>query len=232
MTLKVYGDLLSQPVRAVVIFCLENNISHELVLVDIVKKEHKLPEFKAINPRCQVPVIDDDGFILPESTAILSYLAVSRRVPDHWYPAEFKARARVDYLLAWYHTNIRQTSDYFVQKELLPVIWKAKPNIAEIESAERTMIASMDLVEEFFLNFHEGHFLLGAQHPSIADILFACEYTETKLLPEAEQEKILSGRPRTKKWLEIVEKILNPHFAEAHKTMPDLIEMMETARKA
>lgn len=49
------------------------------------------PEFRRMNPNGKVPVIDDDGFVLWESNAILGYLAEG----TPWLPAEPKVRAKV-----------------------------------------------------------------------------------------------------------------------------------------
>jgi len=38
------------------------------------KGDLKTPEFRALNPRCRVPVVVDDGFALFESAAIVEYL--------------------------------------------------------------------------------------------------------------------------------------------------------------
>ncbi|KAJ7095051.1 glutathione S-transferase, partial [Mycena epipterygia] len=43
----------------------EKQIPFELVAVDLKAKEQKKPEFLALHPFGQVPVIDDDGFIGP-----------------------------------------------------------------------------------------------------------------------------------------------------------------------
>ena len=50
-------------------------IACEIVEVDILKGKSRTPEFLKINPNGRTPVLDDNGFVLAESNAILSYLA-------------------------------------------------------------------------------------------------------------------------------------------------------------
>ena len=47
----------------------------EIVEVDILKGASRTTEFLKINPNGRTPVLDDNGFILAESNAILAYLA-------------------------------------------------------------------------------------------------------------------------------------------------------------
>jgi glutathione S-transferase len=47
----------------------------EIIDVDILKGESRTAEFLKINPNGRTPVLDDNGFILAESNAILAYLA-------------------------------------------------------------------------------------------------------------------------------------------------------------
>jgi glutathione S-transferase len=47
----------------------------DIVEVDILKGESRTPEFLKINPNGRTPVLDDNGFVLAESNAILAYLA-------------------------------------------------------------------------------------------------------------------------------------------------------------
>jgi glutathione S-transferase len=82
--LTLYVDLLSQPCRAVAIFCRVNEIEADVQVVSVVKKETRQPPFLAINPLGQVPAIDDGGFTLSESHTIMRYLAATRKVADHW----------------------------------------------------------------------------------------------------------------------------------------------------
>ncbi len=57
MVLTLYLDLMSQPSRAVLLFCLENKIEHKLELVQIAKGQNKTPEFAAKNPNKKLPTI-------------------------------------------------------------------------------------------------------------------------------------------------------------------------------
>jgi glutathione S-transferase len=50
-------------------------IQCEIIEIDILKGESRTAEFLKINPNGRTPVLDDDGFILAESNAILAYLA-------------------------------------------------------------------------------------------------------------------------------------------------------------
>ncbi|KAJ7486766.1 glutathione S-transferase [Mycena latifolia] len=74
MVLKLYsGPKASGGAGIVALVLAEKHIPFEHVLIK--KGESKTPEFLAKHPFGQVPVIDDDGFILYESRAICRYLA-------------------------------------------------------------------------------------------------------------------------------------------------------------
>ena len=63
----------------------------EIVEVDILSGASRKPEFLKINPNGRTPVLDDNGFILAESNAILAYLARGTR----YLPEDRKMFARV-----------------------------------------------------------------------------------------------------------------------------------------
>ncbi|WP_336334919.1 glutathione S-transferase [Pseudomonas putida] len=66
----------------------------ELVFVDLAKGAHRQPDFLALNPFGQVPVIDDNGTVIADSNAILVYLA-KKYDNGTWLPEEPAAAARV-----------------------------------------------------------------------------------------------------------------------------------------
>ena len=64
-------------------------------------KAHKAPEFLGkINPRGQLPVLDDDGFLLRDAQAILVYLASRYDVEQRWYPQYARLRGEIALWLA------------------------------------------------------------------------------------------------------------------------------------
>lgn len=63
--------------------------------------EHKSPAFlEQVNPLGQIPVIDDDGFLLRDAQAILVYLASRYDTTHQWFPEDPKLRGQVAMWLA------------------------------------------------------------------------------------------------------------------------------------
>lgn len=63
-------------------------------------RQHKSAEFLALNPLGQVPVLDDGGFVLRDSQAILVYLASRYDHDGRWYPADPQLRGQITLWLA------------------------------------------------------------------------------------------------------------------------------------
>ncbi len=58
----------------------EKKVPWQPILVDLLKGEHKTPEFLALNPYGKVPVLIDEGGVIYESTIVNEYL--EDRFPD------------------------------------------------------------------------------------------------------------------------------------------------------
>ena len=93
--IRLHCSLLSTFSRRVRMALLEKDIAHELIVVDMAAGAHKKPEYLALNPYGRVPVLEEDGFVLYESTAILRYLELVKSDPS-LFPHAARERALVD----------------------------------------------------------------------------------------------------------------------------------------
>jgi len=94
--IKLYTFPPSTNSRKVRIALLEKGLEFERVNVDLSKREQKSPEYLKIHPFGQIPALDDEGFVVYDSTIINEYLE-----DEYPYPAlmpegsEGRARARM-----------------------------------------------------------------------------------------------------------------------------------------
>lgn len=78
MVVKVYGPHCASAKRVLV--CLvEKEIEFEVVPINVLKGEHKDPEYLKLQPFGNVPVIKDGDYTLYESRAIMRYYAEKYR---------------------------------------------------------------------------------------------------------------------------------------------------------
>ncbi len=94
--LKIYGSDLSSPSNKVRFTANFLGLPYEYIKINLREGEQQRPEFLKINPIGKIPSIDDNGFCLFESNAIIRYLADKNNSP--LYPKGLKERAVVD---AW-----------------------------------------------------------------------------------------------------------------------------------
>ena len=76
--MKLYNVSYSGNSYKVRLLLSQLGIPYEIVDVDILKGESRTAEFLKISPNGRTPVLDDNGFILAESNAILAYLESGR----------------------------------------------------------------------------------------------------------------------------------------------------------
>ncbi|KAA0044835.1 hypothetical protein IC582_016983 [Cucumis melo] len=230
MALKVYADRLSQPSRAVLIFCKVNGIAFEEVKVALSKFEHLTPEFKEINPMVKVPVIVDGRFKLFESHAILIYLSCAfPGVADHWYPSDLFRRAKIHSVLDWHHSNLRSGAAPLIFNTVLAPLFGRPLNPQVAAEAEKILFKSLSKIESFWLKGN-GKFLLGGFKPSIADLSLVCEIMQLELLDEKDRSRILGPHLKVREWVENTRNATNPHFDEFHKVLLKLKETLQKQR--
>jgi glutathione S-transferase len=92
--IKLYTFPLSGHAHRVQLALSLLNVPVELIEVDLRQGAHKRPEFFALNPFGQVPVLDDHGTVIADSNAILVYLARTYGNND-WLPNDAVGEAAV-----------------------------------------------------------------------------------------------------------------------------------------
>ncbi len=96
--MKIYGDLNSGNCLKVKWACDILKRPYTWVDIDTTKGQSRTPEFLAMNPAGQVPVVElDDGRALSQSNAIIRYLAKGTAL----IPAGDYAAAKMDEWLFW-----------------------------------------------------------------------------------------------------------------------------------
>ena len=102
--MKLYFHPASTTSRAVMHFASDAGIALEYQLIDLLTGEQLQPPYRALNPNCLVPMLEDGSFRLTESSAILKYLADSIDSPA--YPKALRERARVHEAIDWVNSNL------------------------------------------------------------------------------------------------------------------------------
>ena len=159
---------------------------HERAFVDTGSKAHKQPSFFALNPRGEVPVLEDDGVVLWDSAAILVYLA-RRYGGEQWLPSDPAAMGEVMQWVALAGNEIQFGLQY-ARRGILHDRWTAG-TLEQGQAMGRVALNSLELRLK-------DHSWLALERPTIADV--ACfPYVETA--PEARVP--LDPYPAIQAWL-------------------------------
>ncbi len=115
MTLRIWGRLSSVNVQKVVWTARELELPFERIDAGGAFGGNRTPEYLRMNPNGKIPVIDDDGFVLWESNAIVRYLAAKHGEGSLW-PADPRRRADADRWMDWQATELTPAMrDAFMQ---------------------------------------------------------------------------------------------------------------------
>ena len=91
--IKLYTFPASSNSRKVRMALIEKGLEFERIPIDLSKREQKNPDYLKIHPFGQVPALDDEGFILYDSTIINEYLEDEYPYPP-LLPKDSEGRAR------------------------------------------------------------------------------------------------------------------------------------------
>ncbi|MGA1810636.1 glutathione S-transferase [Sphingobium sp. WW5] len=157
--MKLYYHPLSGHAHRAHLFLSLAGVNHELVEVDLAAQQHKTPEFLALNAFGEIPILDDDGVIIPDSNAILVYIA--RKIgPSHWLPTDPIEEAKVQRWLSVAAGKIA----YGACAARLITVFNAPFDPLEVIGRAHDALGVIDQVLEW------NRWIAGTDEPTIADV--------------------------------------------------------------
>src|SRR4026209_1199221 len=161
--IKLYTFPPSTNSRKVRIALLEKGLEFERVNVDLSKREQKNPEYLKIHPFGQIPALDDEGFVIYDSTVINEYLEDEYPYPP-LMPGDSAGRARARLMEDFRDTHF---NPYFVQ--ILQETRKPEGERDEqrIQNAKAEITKGLDRIES---ELQDREYLAGPF--SLADVAF------------------------------------------------------------
>ena len=156
--MKIHHVTLSGHAHRAVLFASLLGLKPELIEVDLAAGAHKQPEFLALNPFGQVPVLEDDGVVVPDSNAILVYLAKKTGRTD-WLPEDPAGAAAVQ---RWLSVAAGELA-YGPCAARLITVFGADFNAEEVIARAHVLLARLE-------RHLSGRQWLAADHPTIADV--------------------------------------------------------------
>jgi glutathione S-transferase len=141
---RLFLSLLGQPV--------------ELIEVDLKSGAHKKPEFIELNPFGQVPVLDDNGTVVPDSNAIMVYLATKLGRSD-WLPEDPLGAAAVQRWLSVAAGDVA----FGPAAARLITVFGAKFSPEEVTARAHMLLARLEA-------HLTGRDWLAGERPTIADV--------------------------------------------------------------
>ena len=189
--LKLWGRTNSLNVQKALLCLGELDLPFERMDAGMTFGVVKTPEYMAKNPNSVVPTLEDDGFVLWESNAIVRYLAATHGAGTLW-PTDPRARGLADRWMDWQQTSHNPS--------LTTVFWNlvrspGAVSPAEFDAACARIERAMDILEEA-LTRHAG---LGGDAFTMAECALAPGVHRYLHLPMERKP-----RPHVARWYEAV----------------------------
>jgi len=192
MRLKIYGDSISGNCLKVKWTADRLGLDYDWVEIDLMKGETQTPEFRALNPAGQVPVVVlADGRPLAQSNGIIMYLAEGSDL----IPTDAYDRARMLEWLFWE----QYSHEPYVAVARFQVVYQGR-SVADLDpKLVARGEAALQRIED---GLEAGQFLVGDQL-SLADVALVAY---TRLAGEGGFD--LARYPKVQAWIARVEAAL------------------------
>jgi glutathione S-transferase len=208
--MKLYMHPVSMTSRPVRLFMAEKGLQADEVVVDLMSGAHYQEPYASLNPNKLVPMLEDDGFKLTESSAILKYLAEKYDLPE--YPKDLKERARVNEIMDWFNSNFYREWGYgMCYPQLFPHLKRPDETVqkATIEWGREQSKKWLQVLNDYWIG-PSNQYLTG-NTITIADYFGAALVTAGELV-----HCNLSAYPNIERWLGNMKK--RPSYDTVYET--------------
>jgi glutathione S-transferase len=187
--IKLYTFPPSTNSRKVRIALLEKGLEFERINIDLTKREQKNSDYLKIHPFGQIPALDDEGFIVYDSTIINEYLEDEYPYPS-LMPRDSEGRARVRLLEDFRDSHFNPFFVHIIHEMRKP---EGERDAARIDAAKAEITKAFDRIEQELKN---RDYLVGSF--SLADVAFM---SNIELLDRFEISVDAAKYPKTVAWI-------------------------------
>ncbi len=167
--MKIYADPITINCRKVIAGLQLMGAPYELAYVDYFKGEQKAEPYASLNPMLSIPAMDDSGFVLWESNAILQY-AADKINSQATYPTDAKTRADINRWLFWESSSwFPSCYTYLVENCIKPLLGGA----TDTAVLQTNQIQFDKLATILDARLAKHRWVAGTSGASIADIALA-----------------------------------------------------------
>lgn len=196
--IKLYDFPISGHAHKVRLMLSLLDLDYERHEVALGQGEQNSKEFLALNPFHHVPVLEDKGYVIRDSNAIIAYLA--RQYGPNWYPGDAVSVARIQ---EWLAIATKELAEGPAAARLVNVFNAGLDHETAIANSHRLLtILDTHLAERQWV---------ATEQASIADIAL---YTYTAHAPEGGVS--LTAYLNVQSWLKRIEQL--PGFIGMPKT--------------
>lgn len=214
--LKLYYQPISHNSRRVWITLLEKNLPFELVQMQLNGDQFQ-PDFLALNPFHQVPVLIDDDFRIIESLAILDYLEAKYPTPS-LLPKDPKELAIVRMVQLITLNELSPALNPFVRQ----MVGFEENDPQKLEQGKEKLV----LVLNFFDNLLDDHPFFGRSDSiTFADIVAGLSIS---WLPQLNVGISLDNYPKLKAWCN---RLIERNSWQKTQPSPEIIEAFKSQVK-
>jgi glutathione S-transferase len=191
--MKIYGHPMSTCTRKVLVTLAEKGQQAELVLVEFATGEHKKPAHLARQPFGVIPALDDDGFELYESRAMMRY--VDAKFPGvSLTPGDLKSRARMEQWISVEQSYVSPPLMKIVREKIFKKMMAGgAPDLAVVEAERAKLSAALDVLDKAL---SKDEYLAGSSF-SLAEVTFLPYF---EYLFPAESGDLVTSRANLSAW--------------------------------